>query len=94
MLRNGMWCVDQDGRVGIFRYQAVLAKGRGKNEYRRDPQFRPQDGKPEFHVTDANGVVLFVVPAYGRALRQARADQIPQKRRPTREVLGRFGYAT
>ncbi len=92
MLRHGMWVVDQDGRVGLFWYAAVTER-RGPRVFERRAGVPRHQGKPEFHVVDEHGRTILVMPAYGRELTQARADQIPATRRPTKAALDRFGYA-
>lgn len=76
-----MWVVDQDDRVGLF----ILAR-------LEDGPLSPT--RPEFHVVDrVSGDTLFIAPTNDRRFRQAKAHQIPERRRPAKAVLDKFGYA-
>ena len=87
MIRKGMWCVDQDGRVGI-------ANRIGPDEG------DPLRGVPaladeaEFHVVDDAGATSLVAVVPLDALVQARYREIPEPRRTlSREQFAALGYA-
>lgn len=81
-ITQGMWCKDEDGRVGIAQLDDVHGKD-GK------PVFDAQGFKTKestFHLVDANGNTTLVVWRAWDGLVQATYNDIPE---PRREGLSR-----
>lgn len=89
MIRKGMWCIDQDGAIGIAS-KDVLFGPDGREQ-------RTADGNrvivETFHHVAEDGSTARIEYRGWAGLKQARRDQIPEARRPDGDTAVRLGYA-
>lgn len=89
-ITKGMWCLDEDGRVGIASMD---------DEFEKNGQPK-RDGRgmklqvPTFHVAGEDGTTSLVVYRTWDGLTQATYARIPESRRKglTRDDFARLGY--
>lgn len=88
-IRKGMWCVDEEGRVGIACMDDVFEKN---GQVQRKPDGSKVQ-EPTFHVCDEQGATTLVTYRPWDGLTQAKYEEIPAARRPeSRDAAARLGY--
>jgi hypothetical protein len=88
-IRKGMWCLDEDGSIGIAHEDVTFGKDGNKL---LDAKGQPIM-EPTFHHVNEDGTTRLVEYRSWDGLRQALRVDIPASRRPDGEQAVRLGYA-